>query len=126
MSGATIVPAGFYLHPEAVAPMPVVTLPIDPLAAARRILSAPDAVYSATPFEIVAFAACTVRESSGTMPELPVIADRPSQSASLAAAVALFLRAADQFPEAVGGEIADALSALQNRFEKEFPNGSDL
>jgi len=110
-----------------------ITLEIDCLATARRVLSAPEAVYSATPFEIVAMAACTVRESTGELPALPVIADRPQVSASLAAAVARLLRAdaATMEVDDLGVQQADseyhaAFAALQTTFEKEFPNGSDL
>lgn len=120
-----------------------VQVEVDCLATARRILSSPVAVYSATPFEIVAMAACTVRESSGVTPDLPVIGDPPPPSASLAAAVARLLRADHQLTAArrqmlkavaraeptpdlapVIEEFNAALAALHPIFEKEFPHGS--
>jgi hypothetical protein len=111
-----------------------ITLEIDCMATARRILSAPDAVYSATPFEIVAMAACTVRESTGEMPPLPVITDRPDElSASLASLVAASILVWDAYQAnrlaagpPVFAKFEDAFNTLKTRFEKEFPDGSDL
>jgi hypothetical protein len=111
-----------------------ITLEIDCMATARRILSAPDAVYSATPFEIVAMAACTVRESTGELPALPVIAGRPSElPASLAALLAASILAWDAYQAnrlaagpPVFAKFEDAFNTLKTHFEKEFPNGSDL
>lgn len=129
-----------------------VLIEIDCLATARRILATPTGVYSATAFEVVALAACTVRESSGSMPELPVIADPPAQqlSASVAAHTAAVIQLFDMLATAAerrfameADENADvslidlreahwdaqeafdtAFNALKIRFEKEFPNGS--
>jgi len=103
---------------------------IDCLATARRILSGPVAVYSATPFEVVAMAACTVRESTGRAPDLPLIGDPPPEMlpASIAAGVANLIRAHDAMGRATDGSMTAFESAFNNLktvFEKEFPNGSD-
>lgn len=115
-----------------------ITLEIDCLATARRILSTPDAVYSATPFEVVAMAACTVRESTGTMPDLPVIGEQPALSASTASRLAIAIKRWDELAKAEKAQptgedfnqavdaFEDAFNILIARFEKEFPNGSDL
>lgn len=127
-----------------------IQLEIDCLATARRILSSPTAVYAATPFEIIAMAACTIRESAGSAPALPVIGDRPAElPASLAArlqiaidrwqrlakAEAAYSRSAvNSAPEFEADQQAwsdakdafeDAFNILTDRFEKEFPVGND-
>lgn len=112
--------------------MAITTIPIDCMATARRILSSPEAVYSATPFEIVAMAACTVRESTGEMPALPTIADPPVLPASLAASLAIAILAWNAVEAATDGDsehawlaFDQAFNGLRTQFEKEFPNGSD-
>jgi hypothetical protein len=116
---------------------------VDFMAAARRVLASPEGAYTLTPHEAVALAACTVRESTGEMPELPrVIEAGPVLSASLAAAVAVAIRGFDLLRLAEGvaekspareraaAELDDARAAfdgafntLKTSFEKEFPNG---
>lgn len=109
---------------------------VDFMAAARRVLASPEGAYTLTPHEAVALAACTVRESTGEMPDLPrVIEAGPVLSASLAATVAAYLRLVaehrdlrfesnglDNFERGIA--IEAAFDTLKTRFEKEFPNGS--
>jgi len=96
-------------------------------------------------------AACTVRESTGRLPELPVIGDRPANlpPASIVDGLATAIRRWGELTKAESarnaGEEAgtaetvdlreahwtayerfeDAFNILIARFEKEFPHGSD-
>lgn len=113
---------------------------IDCMATARRVLASPEGAFTVTPHEVVALAACTYRESTGRMPELPVVQApaRPFLCASLAATVALALAAYDRsetlrkdFYETNSMDRLEAdlsfhaaFNTLKSHFEKEFPNGN--
>jgi len=113
---------------------------IDCMATARRVLASPQGAFSVNAHEVVALAACTVRESTGLMPELPhvVAPATPVLGATLAATVALAIAAYERSEtlrkdfyetnsmDRLEADLAfhAAFNTLKTCFEKEFPNGS--
>ncbi len=109
------------------------TWQIDVLQVAERMLADPNGPQL-TRLEAVALAGFVIQQNDDETPELVAPADPLDRAlpASLAAAVAAFIRAHDALQEAgIFGEDGGLLVAsnaafntLKTRFEKEFPNGS--
>ncbi len=106
------------------------TWQVDVHDVARRMLASPAGLASLTRLEAVALAGFVIQQNDGDAPELRAPADPFERAlpASLAAAVARFIRAYEealQNSTLVGGWQDDsdaAFNTLKTRFEQEFPN----
>lgn len=110
---------------------PTNTWQIDVLQVAERILADPNGP-ELTRLEAIALAGFVIQQNSDEPPELRMPTDPFGRAlpASLAAAVAQFIRAHDEalHNSTLVGDWPDhcdaAFNTLKTRFEKEFPNGS--
>ena len=108
------------------------TWQVDVYAVAQRMLASPEGLACLTRLEAVALAGFVIQQNDDETPKLVAPADPLDRAlpASLAAAVAQFIRAHEEalHNSTLVGDWPDhsdaAFNTLKTRFEKEFPNGS--